>query len=255
MKKVAIVGVEGSGKTVLMAAMGDKYRSPDANGVFLKPINRQTYSYCTKEVAMLRAGKWPLATENSVTELDWKLMLQTRSKAGQEEVCQLSFLDFGGEIYRRAFGDRDQSELDDEDEQRKSAVERLKAHVREADVLMVLVNLSDIINGSVSDERTIEMNWLSQAILSFAYDSASKRNVALIFTQSDTYAETITRYGGVEGTLRKFLSEVDASYGNRLAVFDVAAVNKTRTTPGFQFRHRILRLKASKRYWPGLSGA
>ena len=231
MKKVAIVGVEGSGKTVLMAAMGDKYRSPDANGVFLKPVNRQTYAYCTKEVAMLRAGKWPLATENSVTELDWKLMLQTRSKEDHEEVCQLSFLDFGGEIYRRAFGDRDQSELEDEDEQRKSAVERLRTHVREADVLMVLVNLSDIINGSATDERTIEMNWLSQAILSFAYDSASKRNVALIFTQSDTYGETITRYGGVEGTLRKYLSEVDASYGNRLAVFEVAAVNKTMPSP------------------------
>jgi len=231
MKKVAIVGVEGSGKTVLMAAMGEKYKSPDVNGVFLKPLNRTTYSYCTKEVAKLRNGEWPFATESGVTELDWELMLQNRSKTGLEEVCQLSFLDFGGEIYRRAFGDRAQAELEDEDEQRKSAVERLKAHVCEADVLLVLVNLSDIINGCASDDRTIEMNWLSQAILSFAFDRAFKRNVALVFTQSDTYSETIAHYGGVEGVLKKYLSEVDASYGSRLALFRVAAVNKTLPSP------------------------
>ena len=227
MKKVAIVGVEGSGKTVLMAAMGDKYESPDFNGVFLKPVNRETYSYYTKEMAELRNGKWPLATESSVLELDWMLVRQSGPNATQEQLGQLSFLDFGGEIYRRAFGDRAQAELDDEDEQRKAAVERLRAHVENADALIVLVNLSDIINGKGNDERTIEMNWLSQAILSFAYEKAEKKNVALVFTQVDTYAETIANCGGVRGTLAKCLRVVDSNYGSRLSLFEVAAVDKT----------------------------
>ena len=201
MKKIAIVGVEGSGKTVLMAVMGDKYESPDANGVFLRPMNRETYSYYTKETANLRNGKWPLATESSVLELDWMLMRQSGPSASQEQLGQISFLDFGGEIYRRAFGDRAQSELEDEDEQRKNAVERLKAHVKNADALIVLVNLSDIINGKGNDERTIEMNWLSQAILSFAYEKAEKQNVALVFTQADTYVETIASCGGVRNAV------------------------------------------------------
>lgn len=236
MKKVAIVGVEGSGKTVLMAAMGDKYESPDANGVFLKPVNRETYSYYTKEMAKLRSGTWPLATESSVLDLEWMLMRQSGPNAVQEQLGQLSFLDFGGEVYRLAFGDKGQAELDDLglDEQRRNAIDRLKAHVENADALIVLVNLSDIINGNVDDEdrkkaeSTIEMNWLSQAILSFAYEKAKpKKNVALVFTQADTYAETIANCGGVRGTLAKYLRVVDSNYGNRLSLFEVAAVDKT----------------------------
>ena len=236
MKKVAIVGVEGSGKTVLMAAMGDKYESPDANGVFLKPMNRETYSYYTKGMAKLRGGTWPLATESSVLELEWMLMRQSGSNAKQEQLGKLSFLDFGGEIYRLAFGDKGQAELDDLglDEQRKNAIDRLKAHVENADALIVLVNLSDIINGNVDDadrkkaESTIEMNWLSQALLSFAYEkSTPKKNVALVFTQADTYSETIANCGGVRGTLAKYLRVIDSNYGNRLSLFEVAAVDKT----------------------------
>ncbi len=227
MKKVAIVGVEGSGKTVLMAVMGDKYETRDANGVFLKPVDRKTYSYYTKEMGKLREGKWPLATESIVLELEWMLMRQRKPYAAQEELGLLSFLDFGGEIYRFAFGDKAQDELDALEGQRKSAVERLRTHVENADALIVLVNLSDIINGKVNDERTIEMNWLSQAILSFAYEKSKKKNVALVFTQADTYAETIAQCGGPRGTLAKYLRVVNSNYGNKLTLFEVAAVDKT----------------------------
>ena len=39
MKKVAIVGVEGSGKTVMLAGLGDLYTYPDEEGYFLAPKN------------------------------------------------------------------------------------------------------------------------------------------------------------------------------------------------------------------------
>lgn len=39
MSKISIVGVEGSGKTVMMAAFGDKYKHPDSSGLFLSPEN------------------------------------------------------------------------------------------------------------------------------------------------------------------------------------------------------------------------
>lgn len=227
MKKVAIVGVEGSGKTVLMAAMGDQYESPDANGIFLRPMNRRTFAYYTREVANLRNGQWPMATESGVLELDWMLMRQSASSERQESLGQLSFLDFGGEIYRRAFGDRGQNELNNDDGQRKSAVKQLKAHVQNADTLIVLVNLSDIINGSNTDEQTIEMRWLSQSILSLAYAQKTIKDVALVFTQADTYSETITASGGLRGTLARYLPVVNTNYGNKLQLFQVAAVNKT----------------------------
>ena len=37
MKKGAIVGVEGSGKTVMLAGLGELYSRPDADGYFLAP--------------------------------------------------------------------------------------------------------------------------------------------------------------------------------------------------------------------------
>lgn len=73
MKKVAIVGVERSGKTVFLTAMADKYEKPDRNGVFLTSVNEATYKYYAKARAMLRDGEWPLATQpGEIVELDWK---------------------------------------------------------------------------------------------------------------------------------------------------------------------------------------
>ena len=39
MKKVAIIGVEGSGKTVMLAGLGDLYSHADDDGYFLSPQN------------------------------------------------------------------------------------------------------------------------------------------------------------------------------------------------------------------------
>ena len=45
MSKIAIVGVEGSGKTTLMAAFGEKYMTPDANGYSLDPQEFSTFPF------------------------------------------------------------------------------------------------------------------------------------------------------------------------------------------------------------------
>ena len=45
MKKVAIVGVEGSGKTVMLAGLGDLYTYPDEEGYMLVPKNFSTAAY------------------------------------------------------------------------------------------------------------------------------------------------------------------------------------------------------------------
>lgn len=234
MNNIAIVGVEGSGKTVLMAAMGDKYKSPDANGIFLKPVNRETFAYCEKLMGQMQDGKWPMATGKDITDnLRWTLTKKI-ADGDDDKIAELSFLDFGGEIYRLAFGGGVHEEPD---EDTRNAIEQLRSHVEEAEVLIVLVNLSDIINGKRNEERTIEMNWLSQAILSFAYDEANKSSAALVFTQADSYAETIADCGGLRGVLTRYMPTVDTSYGKRLALFSVAAVNKTIPAPdgsGFQ---------------------
>ncbi len=75
MAKIAIVGVEGSGKTVLMAAFGEKYERPDSEGYFLEPKDRQTFQTTALQTANMRhEGKWPSATlADAVSSLDWRL--------------------------------------------------------------------------------------------------------------------------------------------------------------------------------------
>lgn len=45
MKKIAIVGVEGSGKTVMMAAMGEQWACPDERGYFLSPESSEVLAF------------------------------------------------------------------------------------------------------------------------------------------------------------------------------------------------------------------
>lgn len=231
MKKIAIVGVESSGKTVFLAAMGHKYESPDENGVFLKPLNRRTYAYYTRTMAELRGGGWPIATQpGDLMELDWELLAKDGGLGGSKSLARLSFLDFAGEVYRMAFGDGE-PDGDKAKEKVKEAVARLQSYVREADVLVILVDLRKIINGDERDARTIEMNWLTQAMLRFAYEEAGGRSVALVFTQVDRYSETFRQCGGVRGALAKYLRVVDTNYGDRLSLFEVSAVDRMVPSP------------------------
>ena len=62
MKKVAIVGVKGSGKTVMLAGLGDLYKNPDDNGFFLGPQNFSTASYVAEKIERMRKGEWLGAT-------------------------------------------------------------------------------------------------------------------------------------------------------------------------------------------------
>ena len=53
MKKVAIVGVEGSGKTVMLAGLGDLYTNPDEEGLYLSPKNYETATYVSEKIARI----------------------------------------------------------------------------------------------------------------------------------------------------------------------------------------------------------
>ena len=48
MGKIAIVGVEGSGKTVLMTVLGERFQTPDPYGLFLSPETQETSAAFTR---------------------------------------------------------------------------------------------------------------------------------------------------------------------------------------------------------------
>ncbi len=225
MKKVAIVGVEGSGKTVMLAGLGDLYSVADENGFFLAPKDFHTVKYVTEKIVRMRKGEWPTATASDVMQgLDW--ILRQRRQDGQRpvDVCEVSCLDFAGEVYRYAFVRQDATPADLSDE-----VESLKSYIRDADDLIVLINLRDVIVHGEHDSRVQEAMWITNAILSYALDEQDGRNApraAIVLSQADSYADTIKACGGPKGVLAKYLPHVANSY-DWLDILAASAVDKT----------------------------
>ena len=225
MKKVAIVGVEGSGKTVMLAGLGELYSRPDGNGYFLAPKNFSTAAYVTDKIARMRQGEWPTATAGDEMQgLDWAL--RQRKGEGQRpvDVLEVSFLDFAGEVYRTAFGIRKNVE----DADLLAEVELLKGYISNADDLIVLINLRDVITKGLSEPRVQESMWITNEILSYALNGSGggkTPRAAIVISQADSYRGTIEECGGPKGVLAKYLPHIHNNY-DWLDIYAVSAVDK-----------------------------
>ncbi len=219
MKKIAIVGVEGSGKTVMMAAMGEQWERPDERGYFLSPENAEAFGFAKSVMGILRSGRWPSASSHDEMRLlEWSL--QRRQGGDLEKIADVSMLDYAGEVYRQAFGGERREGYDEQ-------VATLRSHVDEADVLIVLVNLSDVINGSMANRRTRDAMWLTKSVLDYALcDKPRRPHAAIVFTQADSYREIISANGGAAATLKKYLPHVANLYDD-LPIFTASAIDRT----------------------------
>ncbi len=226
MKKVAIVGVEGSGKTVMLAGLGDLYTYPDDEGYFLAPKNFGTAAYVAEKIERMRKGEWPSATAGDEMQgLDWTLKRREPGvRKPAEKVCEVSVLEVAGEVYRVAYGISSGG-----DASLKEQAEELKQYVCGADELIVLINLRDVIANGLRDTRVQEAMWITKSILDTALSedaSTHAPRAAIVLSQADSYAETIKSCGGAQGVLEKYLPHVANEYG-WLDVFAVNAVDKT----------------------------
>ena len=226
MKKVAIVGVEGSGKTVMLAGLGELYSRPDENGYYLAPKNFGTAAYVSEKIARMRKGEWPTATaDDEVQGLDWTLKQRASGmRRRPKSLCEVSFLDFAGEVYRAAYGISGEG-----NSMLAEQVDVLRQYVRGADDLIVLINLRDVIANGLGDTRVQEAMWITKAILDTALGEDAGENVpraAIVLSQADSYAETIKACGGAEGVLEEYLPHVANEYG-WLDIFAASAVDKT----------------------------
>lgn len=226
MKKVAIVGVEGSGKTVMLAGLGELYSHPDDQGYFMAPKNFATASYVADKILKMRGGAWPSATaEDAMQGLDWTLKQKSSAGARPVDVCEISCLDFAGEVYRSAFG----IESENGEEAQSAEVESLKSYIRKASDLVILINLRDVISMGLREKRVQESMWITNAILSYAMDTTGGRKeprATIVLSQADSYADTIRACGGAKGVLAKYLPHVANNY-DWLDVLAVSAVDKT----------------------------
>ncbi len=238
MGNIAIVGVEQSGKTALMISWGWHYFSPDRNGYYLSPDPNGggvTRDFICEEMNRMKNGKWPDATSpDAVKKLNW--ILGRNGKA----LGEMSFIDFGGEIYRKAFKDGPDATmalkkdpLKNSGKEHKDYTPEIKAilqlqwHIRTCNALVILVDLGYIINNPpLSDKRTRDMISTIQCMMEIMRRRGLLKSVALAFSQADLYESTLKKYGSPRKTLQAFLPEIAAHYP-LTALFTVAAVNKT----------------------------
>ena len=223
MKRISIVGVENSGKSVLMAVLGAKFKSSNRCGLFLESVDESTFMHYNELVEKMRRGEWPGPTlEGTVLNLRWKLMRS--HKPYPEELAELHFLDFAGEDYRSAFGNGAVKESNAE------AVETLRSHVSGSDVLLVLMNVNDVIvdkDDIVAVQRMLHVQWLTQTILKYAHSPDVKvKECAIVFTNAVKWEHLLNDCGGPQGVLQKHLPNVASSYPE-VPVLAVSAVNDT----------------------------
>lgn len=98
--KLAVVGFEGSGKTVYVGCMFDRLRIPGAEGIFLHaaPEHAGKLLGLYQKTADVDAPFPGGTAKGELTE--WPLIVKARSAAGASEVAKISYLDFAGESLR-----------------------------------------------------------------------------------------------------------------------------------------------------------
>lgn len=219
---VAIIGTEGTGKTVLITTLAARFSRVAADGLFLSPSDSRgvTYKYVSRSWDTLSKGQWPPITKRGeLFQLEWKL--QEKSTP----VADLRMIDVSGEDLRLLFDD---GQIDEPDKL-SDGLRRVAAYFREAKIILVLVDLDDIVSNR-NGEHVRQTQW----VINYALKSSSAKGTggatALVFTKTDRYDALIQREGGLEGAARKYLPLV---YGNHvvdghLSVLSVAAVADTR---------------------------
>ena len=196
MSKVAIVGVEGSGKTVLMAALAETYGQATHDGVYLMPENQAAFSFMTMIPHKMRVERqWPAATAiQGMKYLKWTV------RVGPEVLAELEMLDYPGELYRLAFGERKEEEI----EGSRTQVHEFLEHLVTADDLIVLFNLKDAMDIG-ANARNNETVWLTRGIFDYAKKLPNIKRRLLLFTQADRYRAALENVGGAKALQNKYL--------------------------------------------------
>ena len=183
MSKVVFLGVEGSGKTTLMMALAKEFERRKEDGLYLKPLTRDSFRFLKMLPEKIGEGSFPHQTA-SLRDLSWEI------EENGVAVCELSVLDYPGEIYRLAFLDA-KDESDPESFRQKVAsnkaeIDSLLNAVKVADNIFVLFNLADA-EDLGGNARNLDAVWVTNACLHLLKRLESKPAIEILLTQADRY--------------------------------------------------------------------
>ena len=231
MSKIAIVGCDASGKTVLISSLSDYYKAGRCAGqtCIMVPADGITRRYTDNLHRVMRInGEWPEATSDIAagTLLKWKMMRNGK------EITELELLDFGGENFRYAF-------RNDGTEKNPEVVAKLKDYIAGADFIVITVSMDKMLrnltpsiyreleNGDIEYDRDSEAQWVTDGLLRMVADkvSANPPGVVVALTQADKHRAELQEYGGAKAIFAKCWPTIAMMYPD-LNVVPCASIDK-----------------------------
>ncbi|MDR0337731.1 MAG: hypothetical protein LBI18_11640 [Planctomycetaceae bacterium] len=219
--QIAIVGTEGSGKTILASVLV-KRMSSNIEEVFLHPRSWETAEYVEKVWNALNNGEWWKSTEAGCTfELQWSLHI------GRLTV-PMKLIDSAGQDLRELFS------KDTYKQKNLSGIQReLLDYIQNASIVILVVNLLHFRGEPDNLKRKQNEFVLKEVIDMFAADP-KHQDIAVVFTAWDLYHADITKnYSNFTNYLQKELPllynamRLGHQSGDSIHYFPVAAVMDT----------------------------
>jgi hypothetical protein len=215
MAQIIMLGTEGCGKTMLLTVLAQRYRSVSENGYFLEAMNGEANAFTNQNWHILKEQhEWPPATPpGALRDFRWQLHTGFNNNGSKLELVAA---DFAGEVFRAGFGRDDWSSIE---------AQQLKQYVSQADALLLLINLKDLIDEQ-DIHRKSETEWSLKNCLDYGFGQGF-RQLAVAFTQTDRYEAIFAECDGEDRTvLHKYLPQIYGAYPN-IEVLRVAAVSGT----------------------------
>lgn len=189
--RVAIIGLTGSGKTVLAVALAKYLGGDNPQGILLAPDDPRTLKFVENNWNRLQTGEWPPSTaQGEINELRWTL------RTGTTAQCPLRLVDLAGQDLRRLFEDEEIDHLESLEPQ----LQAVARYCLGASIVIVVVNLRDFMN-EADDSRRVG----NQAALKAALDrlSTGERRVCIAITQADLFDQAAREANGWQRLLKE----------------------------------------------------
>ncbi|MBQ3351349.1 MAG: hypothetical protein IJG38_13215 [Thermoguttaceae bacterium] len=222
--KIAIVGMTGAGKTVLISTLAMKMSQMADQGIFLAPMGenrRQTLRYVQENWQTLNSGKWPPSTPaGELIHLEWELTTKENS-------ATVRFADCAGQDIHSIFS-QEQFNYSGLSLHQKYIFD----YLRSANVLIFLINMEDVLGRSPKQalENSLDVN---QMFYVLNQKADFPRKTALVLSQFDKYRDELkAKYdNNLLEYLRANFPQLHGRYiqNPNFAVIPVAAVETTRT--------------------------
>ena len=222
--KIAIVGMTGSGKTVLISTLAMKMSQMALQDIFMYPSGneenrRQTLRYTNTNWKTLNEGRWPASTPaGELIQLQWDL-------ATNNHQAQVQFLDCAGQDIRSLFKTDNFNP--------NSLTGNLKyvyENINSANILIFLVNMKDLL---ATPDYVAELMDLDQMFHTLNQRNDIPRKIAVVFSQFDKYKPEVDEQfnGDFLEYLRHYIPLLHGQYirNRNFEIIPVAAVNDTQS--------------------------